>query len=861
MNRRSFLHLVAFLSGISGLGYELVWTRMLAPGLGHEVPAMLAVLSAFFCGLAAGSWLAERRRVAALHPAGLYAALELVIGAWAAATTLLVPWANHHVGAWIGPSPSAGRHWAIAFLVPFALLLPATCAMGATLPVMARLVDRAGAPARVAAGLYAANTAGAVAGTILATFVLVPRLGHGASLGCLAALNLGCAALAASTARAGPARGAPERPPSPAGERLRALPVLLLAIGLLGIGYEVLVVRLLSQVLENTVYSFASALVVYLLGTAAGAALWHRHGGLPGRRDPLPLLLTLLSSACLAGTFAMSRALELQAVLQRALGTGMAASMAAELLLAGAAFLLPTLAMGATFGHLAELSRSRRLGLGGGLALDTIGGALAPLLFGVWLVPAAGLGPSLVGCSLAYLALSPLGGARWRLHALVPAVAALALLAGMGPLRLVTLGQGEEIVEHVEGVMAAVTVVRDPAGDVHLKVDNRFQMGGTSSTFSDLRQGHLPLLLHPHPRTALYLGLGTAATFSAAADHPGLRAEGVELVPEVVGMLHHFRKATGDLTASPDLSIRVADARRYVTSTNEKYDVIVADLFHPSRDGAGSLYTREHFAAIRSRLEDGGLFCQWLPLYQLDLDTLRVIVRTFLDVFPDGTATLAHYSLSSPIVGLVGRKGGPAGGPGWFGARVRDPQLAARLRGLRLHDDYGLFGGFLAGPEALRRWAGEGPRNTDDLPLVVFQAPRFVYSRGDPPQDRLLGLVGALRARPEDVLGPARDALERAEHRRLAAYWSARDDYLRAGATVIRTSDPVRLLAQVREPLLAAVRKSPDFDPAYEPLLALAARLRDYRPDAADSLLAELERANPRREEARALLASWHAAP
>ena len=113
-------------------------------------------------------------------------------------------------------------------------------------------------------------------------------------------------------------------------------------------------------------------------------------------------------------------------------------------------------------------------------------------------------------------------------------------------------------------------------------------------------------------------------------------------------------KSTGEFSQYPGLHLKVADARRFVNASRNKYDVIVADLFHPARDGAGSLYTVEHFQAIRGLLKPGGLFCQWLPLYQLDLDVLRVIVRTFLQVFPEGTAYLAHYSLQTPIIGLIG---------------------------------------------------------------------------------------------------------------------------------------------------------------------------------------------------------------
>jgi spermidine synthase len=216
------------------------------------------------------------------------------------------------------------------------------------------------------------------------------------------------------------------------------------------------------------------------------------------------------------------------------------------------------------------------------------------------------------------------------------------------------------ILQHRDGIMASVTVVKDHRNEIHPKINNRFQMGGTSSVFSDRREGHIPLLLHSGPRKVLFLGMGTGGTLAAAADSSGLEAKGVELVAEVIPLLRHFERATGNLNRLPRLDTVVADARRYVNCSREKYDVVVADLFHPARDGSGALYTHEHFQAIKARLDHGGVFCQWVPLFQLDLDTLCVIVRTFLQVFPDGSAFLAHYSLKAPIVALV--SGMQAGG-------------------------------------------------------------------------------------------------------------------------------------------------------------------------------------------------------
>jgi spermidine synthase len=283
--------------------------------------------------------------------------------------------------------------------------------------------------------------------------------------------------------------------------------------------------------------------------------------------------------------------------------------------------------------------------VGRALCLNTLGGAVAPILFGVFLVPEIGFKYSLLIVPIFYMICAPRLGRSYILTG--GSLALLALFVTLNPelQPFVTLSKGDTIVRHKEGVMASVSVVKDNREGLHLKVNNRFQMGGTTSVFSDRRQAYLPLLLHPRPRRALFLGLGAGTTFAAAAKFPDLQAVGVELLPEVIEVMPSFEKINGDLGKYKNLHIICADAMRYVRATDQKYDVVIADLFHPAKDGAGSLYTIEHFKAIRDLLPDHGLFCQWLPLYQLDLEMFKVITKTFLQVFPDGQAYLAHYSI------------------------------------------------------------------------------------------------------------------------------------------------------------------------------------------------------------------------
>ena len=294
-----------------------------------------------------------------------------------------------------------------------------------------------------------------------------------------------------------------------------------------------------------------------------------------------------------------------------------------------------------------------------------------------------------------------------------------------------------------------------------------------------------------------------------------------------------------------------ADARRFVRATRTRYDVIVSDNFHPARSGSGALYTVEHFERVKHALAAEGLFCQWLPLHQLDLPTLRSIVRSFVTVFPRGAAILASNSLETPVIGLIGRDGGLRLDPAVARGRV-DRATGPMPAAYGIEDEFALLGSLVAGSGALAAFAGDAPVNTDDRTVVAYLAPRMTYAPDTLPRERLSALLGALSIAPEEVLAETTDAAQR---RRLAAYWSARDRFIAAGRSVRPSADVVEMLAQVRAPLLDVLSESPDFRPAYDPLVRMAAALARRDAAAAVALLRDLVRIQPMRTEAAALLA------
>lgn len=850
---RGLLYFFFFLSGVAGLGYEILWTRILSVSLGHEIVAVLAVIGAFFSGLAVGAWVLDRPVSRSARPGLWYVGCELMIGCWAVVLIILIPLMNPVVSSLIGVEPTPFRHWAIAFLYPFLLLLPATFAMGGTLPVMDRLFCQTFQKKRFVGGLYSANTFGALSGTLLTTFYLMPTFGLNATSLVLACINgIGAVGVLVLEMKPQPVIGQDEKEALPylGSGRIR-LYLTLFTTGLLGIGFEVLMVRVFSQILQNTVFSFASILIVFLFGTAIGAANYQRQAKDLDFERTLTVLLQTISLSTLASLFLLRYADPLFATLKSIFGGGFRAAIGAEMSLALFFFLLPTAAMGATFSHLAQALRRSDGGVGRALCLNTLGCAVAPLLAGIGLVPAIGIKYALLLVAIGNLLLLP-SMRRWSLvPSLVPIALAICIAVDPYPYRFVSLEEGDSVVDHREGVMAAVSVIKDRDEALHLKVNNHFQMGGTTSVFSDSRQALLPLLLHPQPRQALFLGLGTGATFAAAATHPGLQADGVELVPEVIKVMDHFNGSTGDLNKFDNLHIIAADARRFVTATDEKYDVVVADLFHPARDGAGSLYTLEHFAAISELMTENGLFCQWLPLYQLDLDMFKVITRTFLEVFPEGQAYLGHYSLDYPIIALIGARKKLRFPENWYENRVRTKGLLHTAPAFGFDSIYSLLGSYLAGKNELKAYTADSRINTDNRPVVLFEAPLLLYSESKKPRENLLTLMEALSpADPESILDEVVTEEDLLARDRLAAYWTARDSFLKVGMGVERTRDVVKLHGTVSQPLLKVVRQSIDFSAAYYPLLSIAYDLYPFDRDASEQLLLDLDKANPMRREA-----------
>lgn len=828
---------VAILSGIAGLGYQITWSRMFAIGLGHEMPSVLAVITAFFAGLAIGGWWLDRRIAQSRRPARWYAGIELTIAIWVLITIYLIPQANQLCFRWMGEAPAPMKHWSIAFLVPLFTLLPATIAMGATLPAMDRFLAPLVSRQRVIGALYAANTFGAVLGTLLSAYWINPQFGYTKSLICFAVINLFCAMTVAvgfgrqildkaldlqmEQAIAANRKVAKPHVPIESAEsfdvrgQIFSISFIAFLTGLLGIGFEVVGIRGLSNVFANTVYTYAAILAVFLVGTAIGGAIYQAFFRQFKFESTLIGFLEGFMITLVVGAMVLANARYLYRLTRELIGN----LALAEVTVAGMVFVLPTVLMGMIFSHLAQTARHADGGVGSVLAVNTIGSSLAPIIFGIVLIPALGVHLSLVwiatGYGLLYL------GLIWRKLPRMAVGLALNLLAisaifWLAVPEMVEIRPGLKLLVEKPGRMSSVAVVATSNDKRGLRVSNHFVMGGTARPEFERIQGLLSILHHPRPKSALFLGVGTGITIGAATSDPRIMLTGVELVPEIIELLPYFEPENLAPTRHPRVRLVAADARRFIRASRKNFDIVVGDLYHPGRDGAGSLYTVEHFSGIRDLLNENGIACIWVPSYQTDPEVFKMIIRSYLEVFPNGVAYCGLFDDELMAIALISDDRFAESPTDWFEQRSIPEAMKNRLGTVHIKDAVTLMGHLVADNPALRSYAGEGQLNRDDLPAVTYLAPKYVYRRYPDPNERFRDLSNVFKSRRQAWL----DKFPTTDSDRLHRYWEARDHYFKA--LTLAHSDRA-------DAILLSLKASDEFPDAYREAIRMAQSLNAER--------------------------------
>ena len=773
---RALVPICFFLSGAAGLALEVVWSKYLSLLLGNSVHGIATVVAAFLGGLGLGAALAGRRAAKLRNPLSGYAMLEGVVGVLALASPFVYQAARPlFSGLYEALGGTGPVFHGLRFLLLFAALMVPTIAMGATLPLIVE--DAARRRPREAsasvARLYAINTGGAVAGTVLAGFLLVPEFGlarTAIAAGCLDLL-LAATLLIARLPSPAPRETAPEPSPVHVADEQTAAPAfarwLLPAFALSGMAailYQVAWTRLLTVPFGGITYAFSAILAIYLLGLALGAAGADR--ALRRVRAPVALFGVLqagLAATVAGGLHALQQLPHWQTAAIAASAGSVPKLLAAEAGITAVLLLPPTILLGALFPVAVAVRRAAGYeasrATGAVYAANTAGSIAGSLLTAYIFIPTFGAPVAILGAAAAnaFLGIGALLGgepaARGRrigAGLVVAGAVAFAVVAmptwnqermSIGLIRLLrSYWFGGEAMTHKvidavgarpdlgtllfyrEGPVASVAVI-ETQGQRTLLINGKAD--ATTGAGSDMRTqvlvGHLPLVATPKAADVFVIGYGSGVTTASALTHDVREVRTVELEPAVVEAAPFFRESAGDPLANPRHKMLVEDASLVLRSEKRAYDVIVSEPSNFWIAGMGDLFSDDFYRIAATRLRPGGVLCQWVQCYQISPDAIRAVIRTLAKTFPHGQIFYVDSAadliiLASPSAEV------PLDMAAWEAA-FREPAVAADLARVGVERPSDLLRYYRGRLDRVAAEAGPGPVNTDDNGWLEHRAP------------------------------------------------------------------------------------------------------------------------------------------
>ena len=659
------------LSGFAALLYQTAWMRQFSTVFGTSELAVATVLSAYMGGLALGAGFAGKYIGKVRRPVYLYGVLEAAIAISALLVPLLLSGASLAYAAILGGQPqppdASGLGQSIFyFVVAFAVLASPTACMGATLPLLTRYAVNSDKHIGSRVGvLYAINTAGAVAGTLVAAFILLPALGLIGTVCFGVVVNLLVFVLAVFISK-----NASEFSEQPIDKELDEnsavlpevhvfedhgsiarpghwtrmhfiLPIMLLS-GTTSFVYEVLWTRLLSHILGGSVAAFATMLASFLSGIAIGSAIASRFA-VTAERSLRAFVIVQLAIAFTS--MAIYRWLYLVIPAEEGLSGNVGIAIA---------ILLPaTLFIGATFPLAVRIYATGAAGAASSSAKvyswNTIGAIFGAAFAGFFLIPAL------------------------KYEGAIKVVVITNILLALGAAALITSYRNVAIANISVVLIALILVYQPQAPEQILRtspIDDPatgdilyYEVGRSSTVFMFRSDGviglrnnglpeagsallgsppqrntqhglaTLPSLIRPDAESMLIVGLGGGNAVTGVS--PSVKEiDVIELEPKVV----EANRLAGSLRdqdplLDPRLSIYINDARSALSLTTKTYDAIISQPSHPWTAGASHLYTQEYMQLAADHMTEDGVFLQWMASQFISEDLLRSLCATMLEVF------------------------------------------------------------------------------------------------------------------------------------------------------------------------------------------------------------------------------------
>jgi spermidine synthase len=774
-----------FLSGLAGLIYEVVWARQLSLFLGITSYAHTAVITAYMAGLAAGSLYFGRHADRHPQPLKIYAWLEIGVGVYAAITPWLFiflqsAYISVTTVSQIGQMSGHLTRFSIALL---ALLVP-TFLMGGTLPLLVRgFVTELPGLGKVTGRFYGINTLGAMLGTLLAGYLLLPEIGVRASIFVGVVINMGIAIIVLIMLhrfrRTQPSiesvpvadqemQAATDSAMSP---HLRY--ILLGGFGTAGFAAlltQMAWIRALILVVGGSVYAFTITLASFLAGIGLGSLLYTRYlanpkdwlakSWLQGRMVQATLLAVLIGLTLLLG-------LPLIGMLPGWLLAGFAAGLQDnfrlfQLFIFAISFslmILPTLFMGILFPLVTviwtrSVGRAGR-GVGAAYAINTTGTILGALLGGLFILPWLGVHYSIMLAAGLYLLVAI---AFWlhssvdmrkmpqRAITVVTVLVFLVIAWSIPPWNKALMVSGvfvepesqieqlrgrslqqvyqqSELLYYKEG-LDGIVAVRSRGNNKALVINGKTDASSVHDLPTQILLAQLPLALDRRAESALVIGLGSGITAGTLATNELITDLTIlEISNEVVEAATFFEAENYSVLKDPKVDLITADARNYLMASSKSFDLIISEPSNPWISGISNLFTDEFFMLAKSRLNPGGVMTQWFHTYGMSNADLKTVLKTFDDNF-------RYVSVWSPLFEdfVIMGSDQPYAISLDHARGVGAQERARELRRGNVKSDRDLVRLYLFGGELLSSYISGSGINSDDKPVIEFNAPRNLYT-------------------------------------------------------------------------------------------------------------------------------------
>ena len=692
------------LSGVAGLIYQSIWSQYLGLFLGHAAYAQSLVLAIFMGGMAIGAWWASRRGAGWRNLLRAYALIELAIGAAAALfhqeylAAIGFAYDTVFPALSIGWSSTAFK-WGCAVM----LILPQAILLGMTFPLMSNAVMRRSdtGGGSILSGLYFSNSLGAAIGALIATFELIPAVGLPGAMQAGAALSILAGLLALALARTGGkehVRAAGQGDGAPVAPGARIFLVAAFITGASSFVYEIGWVRMLSLALGSTVHAFELMLAAFIGGLAFGGwSIRKRIDGYANAMSAAGYVQVLMGLAALGSLLLYDQSFTwvewLIAVAPRTDSGYTLYNVVSALV--SIAIMAPTAFFAGMTLPLFTLALLRRGGgeaaVGRVYSANTIGAIVGVLLAVHLLVPALGLklamilaagadmalglvllrkaigdGATRAGPSKAHSTVLLVCGAATALTMLLARFDPLAMTAGVYRIGSTRQAHGQRVVFYRDGKTASISVRSRSDGSLAIatngkpdaSINMRPGVGPTMDEITMVMAAALPLSIHPAPHDVANIGFGSGLTTQTLLSDPRVRsADTIEIEPMMIEGANLFRPAVERAYSDPRSHVHIEDARSYFTAHKASYDIIVSEPSNPWVSGVASLFSREFYRFVPKHLKPGGLFVQWVQLYEINDELVATIISGLEESFSDYRVFLSNYG---DLI-IVARADGPVG--------------------------------------------------------------------------------------------------------------------------------------------------------------------------------------------------------